>query len=110
MLSFKKWHSPILLGSVQPISILFIQTQLESTTQHKGAHLGFIYFGQNTTRIGEGGFVNYIIWFTCNISYTSSQMFAMLNNILEDKYITDLNLIRPMHLMSGVNGVLMLSK
>ena len=37
-------------------------------------------------------------------------MFAMPNNILEDKYITDLNLIHPMHLMSGVNGVLMLSK
>ena len=41
----------------------------------------------------------------CNISYTSSQMFAMPNNILEDKHITDLNLIHPMHLMSGVNGV-----
>ena len=32
-------------------------------------------------------------------------MFAMPNNILEDKYITDLILIHPMHLMSGVNGV-----
>ena len=37
-------------------------------------------------------------------------MFPMPNNMLEDKYIPDLNLICPMHLMSGVNGVVMLSK